>query len=674
MKEDKSGEDNAQQKPSEAPNEDFLQKGVIIGHATETQFKSHTANVSTLQSKNFTALKKTLPTLKTPNIRTYKEKPPLYQNKALTNSYKKNDLLLQSTSGQTNQISPNLNPNSTTNLNQPLQQINFIDFHSRNLNVLKKLSKRYNLLHPPAPRQETSMERFNKIKKFFNLDQTQTEEKTNRHNINLARKYPVLEYGEYTYSVMKGNNAEVVQNCFKHRLNWKEVPEGRQSEMNLIWVPTSNHINFNWLTNEKDSKKIIFANHFENHATISNKLNLFINLMKYCEAKGQDVFKFMPLTILMQYESDSYLKQFSQFEELFNHVTDFVGANESKENRVKYRDYFTLGTTEKIGFKTQLYIHKNHYNDKNLWLIKAINLNRGRCIKLSNSVEETEKIIKHFYQGIMKGFKESEKENEEIKNIIIPHRVVLPKIKKKKGSPPRIDYSVINLKINNTKKYQSSIVIVQKYIEKPLLYYERKFDMRIWVLLTHKMEVYVFKEGHLKATSVKFDIESKNSYVHLTNYSVQKYNENFSKFEYGNEISFYDFQNLFTNILKTSTSVRRDIFPKLKEIIKTTFLCIKDQINQNDRKFCFEIFGYDFMLDCDLNPFLIEVNTNPGLEISSPLISVLVPRMVDDALRLTVDEVFKTEYIWGKEGYFSPFHVPNYDDRENMWEKVCELN
>jgi hypothetical protein len=30
--------------------------------------------------------------------------------------------------------------------------------------------------------------------------------------------------------------------------------------------------------------------------------------------------------------------------------------------------------------------------------------------------------------------------------------------------------------------------------------------------------------------------------VHLTNYSVQKYNKDFSKFEEGNEVSFDDFQ------------------------------------------------------------------------------------------------------------------------------------
>ncbi len=52
------------------------------------------------------------------------------------------------------------------------------------------------------------------------------------------------------------------------------------------------------------------------------------------------------------------------------------------------------------------------------------------------------------------------------------------------------------------------------------------------------------------------------------------------------------------------------------------------------------MIGYDFIIDEDLQSYLIEVNTNPCIEESSNLLKVLVPRMLDDMFRLTVDTVF----------------------------------
>jgi D-alanine-D-alanine ligase-like ATP-grasp enzyme len=58
------------------------------------------------------------------------------------------------------------------------------------------------------------------------------------------------------------------------------------------------------------------------------------------------------------------------------------------------------------------------------------------------------------------------------------------------------------------------------------------------------------------------------------------------------------------------------------------------------RKNCFELFGLDFMIDTDMNVWLIEVNTNPCLEESSKILETLIPRMLDDLFKLTIDKVF----------------------------------
>ena len=192
------------------------------------------------------------------------------------------------------------------------------------------------------------------------------------------------------------------------------------------------------------------------------------------------------------------------------------------------------------------------------------------------------------------------------------------------------------------------------------------------------MDVYIFKEGHLKASSVNYSLDNNNSFIHLTNYSLQKYNKNFSKYEMGNEISFETFQTFLDTLGENSFNFKETIIPKFKSIIELTTKASKTIINRSKKKYCFEIFGYDFMMDEDKNVYLIEINTNPGLEISSKIIEILVPRMIDDALRLTIDELFKTKYAenWTDENgnYKSNYHVEGYDDKENMWEFICNIN
>jgi hypothetical protein len=224
----------------------------------------------------------------------------------------------------------------------------------------------------------------------------------------------------------------------------------------------------------------------------------------------------------------------------------------------------------------------------------------------------------------------------------------------------------------NEQKFPKNLLI-QKYIEQPLLYNKRKFDIRIWVLFTYldrvkKYEVFIFKEGHLKACCDDYDINSEDLFIHLTNYSVQKHNKNFSKSEIGNEISFADFQK---ELNKTGKNIdfKKNIFPEIIQIVAMSANSVKGKINLSKRTNCFEIFGYDFILDINFKPFLLEINTNPGYEESSPLIKMLVPRMIDDAMKLTIDKEFESTYV-SNEPKQSNFFVEGYSSEENMWLKI----
>ena len=453
---------------------------------------------------------------------------------------------------------------------------------------------------------------------------------------------------KFFYYVLKpGNGSALVKNSLKHRVNWREAQMNVTSLYNFKWQAFTMCIDYNRLSSVESIPQMV--NHFEYHSSISNKSNMFLNLFQYCESNNINIWKFVPLTIFLSRNNENE----KCFDTLFDNINDYIiDYNDIKEtldkekSNEKYSNLFKTVVCNlygrrkdlpkdswMMGSRTPLQISNTHYEGKNLWVLKASNLNRGQCIRLLDSKEKFHEIIKDWSQGInLKNI------NKGITDNNIQFRVNSESNPSKSEEIPMSDTFI------------TERIIVQKYIEKPLCYYGRKCDMRVWVLLTQGFKVYVFKEGHLKTCSEKYDINNqKDAFVHITNYSFQKHSSNFQKFELGNEVPFYDFQKFLDKEYKNKKiDVRKDIMEKVKNIISISMKSVKDKINQKNRNYCFEIFGYDFMMDTDFNVYLLEINSNPGLEISSPWIKAIVPRMVDDALRLTLDEVFPTKYQFDK--------------------------
>lgn len=59
---------------------------------------------------------------------------------------------------------------------------------------------------------------------------------------------------------------------------------------------------------------------------------------------------------------------------------------------------------------------------------------------------------------------------------------------------------------------------------------------------------------------------------------------------------------------------------------------------------CFELLGYDFMLDCELNVYLIEVNMNPCLELASPYLAELLPEVIEAVVQVRFEHTAAS--IW----------------------------
>ena len=155
--------------------------------------------------------------------------------------------------------------------------------------------------------------------------------------------------------------------------------------------------------------------------------------------------------------------------------------------------------------------------------------------------------------------------------------------------------------------------VIQKYIEKPLLFRGRKFDIRMWVLIDHEMKVYLFKEGYLRTSGKSFTLEHKNipdKSIHLTNNAIQKCLKGYGDYEEGNQVSLYTFQE-YLNEINSGIHFRECIYRQMKDLVEYSTKSVKFKLNPKDRHHQFEIFGYDFIVDIDYKVWLIEVNTTP---------------------------------------------------------------
>ncbi len=57
----------------------------------------------------------------------------------------------------------------------------------------------------------------------------------------------------------------------------------------------------------------------------------------------------------------------------------------------------------------------------------------------------------------------------------------------------------------------------------------------------------------------------------------------------------------------------------------------KLQLHRNN---CFEVFGYDILLDSELKPWLLEVNLSPSLACESPLDTTIKANLIADTFSL----------------------------------------
>ena len=263
---------------------------------------------------------------------------------------------------------------------------------------------------------------------------------------------------------------------------------------------------------------------------------------------------------------------------------------------------------------------------KALWIIKPVNLSRGRGVHILKGEPELKFLFKR--------------------------------------------YKAITLPPN---------ILISRYIDKPHLINKKKYDLRIYVLIIsfYPLRIYLYNNGLTRFATEDYKRgDFDNVFIHLTNYSINKNN---LKYKPNQNLTNFDFHknNNNSNNINKNISVEENeenedydedydfvedyskwslielrhyfkkmgkekimdkIWKQVQDIIIKTILSVADdyykEISINKIHNLFELYGFDIMIDEKFKAWLIEVNINPSLHCTSPLDLNLKTDLITDILNV----------------------------------------
>jgi len=453
----------------------------------------------------------------------------------------------------------------------------------------------------------------------------------------------------YRYKLLQGNNVRVLLGCLRRRPWWhacikSDDDNDTNKGLTFLWEMYRSRLRY------KDNSYVgVMLNHIQRNHCLVTKKGLYFCLKKYCEENNIDLLSIVPRTFYLA--SGSMMKRnsnvsniddldaFLAYNKLKDSETSSVTISKEPSNQPtqplndenininRTDDENELTNNSNIEPATDINsrsttppppAYSPRLNKKNkpeskgvIWILKPASLtNRGFGIKVVRGVDET--------VAITKRSSTANNDNED---------KPLAKAASKRGAQEGW--------------------IVQEYMERPLLVCGRKFDIRCFVLLTLSsrkgLRAYFFRDAYVRTSCKKYSLDKlEDRETHLTNDAVQKNAKSYGKFESGNKLDFEQWQEVINQDYPNAPSnvVNNVIFPEIKRLTTLSIVAASDELIQTDIRQSFELLGYDYMVDDDFKPKLIEINSNPCLEFACPLLTRIISSLIENVVRTGLDPVF----------------------------------
>ncbi|CAE7655544.1 Ttll5 [Symbiodinium sp. CCMP2456] len=189
--------------------------------------------------------------------------------------------------------------------------------------------------------------------------------------------------------------------------------------------------------------------------------------------------------------------------------------------------------------------------------------------------------------------------------------------------------------------------VVSRYVENPLLIQGLKFDLRVYVLVTsyEPLRAYIYREGLVRFASKPYSKDPKHltdAYRHLTNYSINKGSSSFvenSEVQADNVGHKWSISALNKHLRCIGVDAEL-MWTRIMDAIVKSLLSVEPVIGARTKATanyshnCFELYGFDVLVDQDLKPWLLEVNLSPSMQADSPLDWQIKSSLLSDSFNL----------------------------------------
>ncbi|KAK3096766.1 hypothetical protein FSP39_003043 [Pinctada imbricata] len=189
-------------------------------------------------------------------------------------------------------------------------------------------------------------------------------------------------------------------------------------------------------------------------------------------------------------------------------------------------------------------------------------------------------------------------------------------------------------------------MICQLYMPRPFLIDSFKFDLRLYVLVTScdPLRIFLFKDGLARFATNKYIEPTHNNidnvFMHLTNYAINKHSQDFIRDDEAGSKRRISTINKF---LRDKGFDVDKMWNDIDDVVIKTLISAHSVLKHNYRtcfpnhvkgSACFEILGFDVLLDRKLRPQVLEVNHSPSFNTDSELDREIKGALVWDSLNL----------------------------------------